>query len=104
MGFSNCPVCLVGVVETLGYVELKEGPLEFQYGRLPLTKKATIIIGMCSRGPCQYVGMGAVPESPTVAKRILRDLILSLEKKTVKAITQFRAHESSTNDSTITSS
>lgn len=80
--FGNCPVCLVGIVEPVGYVELKEGPLEFKLGQFPPTNKATITVGMCSREPCQHVGMGAVPESRTQAKILLRDLILSLEKRT----------------------
>lgn len=71
MKFSNCPVCLVGIVKPVGYVELKEGPLEFKLGQLPPTKKAAITI----------VGIGAAPESPTLAKSLLRDLILSLEKR-----------------------
>jgi hypothetical protein len=75
--FSGLPG---SVVEPLSYVELKKGLLEFKLGRLPPIK-AAIIIGMGSRGACQYVGMGAALESPTVAKRILRDLILSLENR-----------------------
>lgn len=79
---SNCPVCLVGIVEPIGYVELKEGPLEFKLGQFPPTKKETITIAMCSRESCQHVSMGAAPESLTPAKRLLKDLILSLEKRT----------------------
>ncbi|MDQ0875901.1 hypothetical protein QFZ77_004560 [Paenibacillus sp. V4I3] len=55
---SNCPVCLVGIVEPIGYVELKEGPLEFKLGQFPPTKKETIPIAMCSRESCQHVSMG----------------------------------------------
>ncbi|MDR6550371.1 hypothetical protein [Paenibacillus qinlingensis] len=60
---SNCPVCMAGVVEPVGYIELKEGPLEFNIGRFKLTNKAAIVIGKCSRGNCQYVGMEATLES-----------------------------------------
>ncbi|KQX68936.1 hypothetical protein ASD40_00030 [Paenibacillus sp. Root444D2] len=79
---SNCPVCLVGIVEPIGYVELKEGPLEFKLCQFPPAKKETITIGICSRKSCQHINMGAVPESLTPAKNLLKELILSLEKRT----------------------
>ncbi|WP_240421175.1 hypothetical protein [Paenibacillus periandrae] len=85
MNLSNCPVCLVGVVEPFGYIELKEGPLEFKLGRFQLAKKMAITIWMCNREQCQHVGTGATREYPTLAKSLLRELILSLEKRTNKS-------------------
>lgn len=82
MDSRNCPVCLVGVVEPVGYFELKEGPLEFKLDHSPPTNKATITIGLCNTETCQYIGTGAVPESLTQAKRLLKDLILSLGQRT----------------------
>ncbi|KRF13572.1 hypothetical protein ASG93_13700 [Paenibacillus sp. Soil787] len=80
MNICNCPVCLVGVVKPFGYIELKEGPLEFKLSRFPPDKKTAITIGICSREPCQHIGMGATKKSTTLAKSLLRELVLSLEK------------------------
>ncbi|CAM4514688.1 hypothetical protein FHS16_005986 [Paenibacillus endophyticus] len=67
----NCPVCLTGVVEPVGYIELKEGPLEFCFGRYPLTNKVAILIGLCSRGNCQYIGLETASESLVNAKSLI---------------------------------
>ncbi|MDR6554844.1 hypothetical protein J2736_006075 [Paenibacillus qinlingensis] len=80
MGVCNCPVCQVGVVENVGYIELKEGPLEFKFSQFPPAEKAAITIGICSRGSCQYVGMGATPESRSLARSCVSDLFLSMAK------------------------
>ncbi|WP_240421180.1 hypothetical protein [Paenibacillus periandrae] len=82
MSSRNCPVCQVGVVEPVGYFELKEGPLEFTLDHFPPSNKATITIGLCNREPCQYVGTGTAPESLNPAKKLLKDLILSLDQRT----------------------
>jgi hypothetical protein len=96
---SNCPVCLIGVVEPIGYVELKEGPLEFKTGRVPPSNKSAITITMCSDETCKHVGMGTDQGSLTQGKRLLRELILSLQKRS-QTISQSPIKETHINDVT----
>lgn len=81
MSPSHCPVCLIGVVESIGYVELIEGPLEFKTGRVPPSNQSVITIWKCSNEICNHVGMGTDQGSLTQGKRLLRELILSLQKR-----------------------
>jgi hypothetical protein len=71
----NCPICHVGVVEIVGYIELKQGPLEFKLSKWPPEETPALAVKMCSREPCDYVRIGAAPKSHTLAKRMLRDFM-----------------------------
>lgn len=82
MSSRNCPVCLVGVVETVGYFEIKEGPLEFNLNPSHPTNETTITIGLCNSENCQYIGSGTAPDAFSPAKQLLKDLILSLDQRT----------------------
>lgn len=76
----NCPKCLNGVVEVIGYMELKEGPIEFVFAKLIPEEMPAVTVELCSRTPCDYVTIGAAPESLSLAKRILKDKVLAHRK------------------------
>jgi hypothetical protein len=57
----NCPECHYGMLETLGYVEVKAGPLEFK---------------MTHNVPDEVpANLRAAPESLSLAKRTVRDIV-----------------------------
>ncbi|QHT61196.1 hypothetical protein GXP70_15340 [Paenibacillus lycopersici] len=67
---SNCPQCGVGVIEQIGYIEIKQGPIEIVLKpELPDRAIPAITIKLCSRGPCTYMEWGAAPESFTLSKK-----------------------------------
>lgn len=72
---NNCPLCHVGVLEIIGYIELRQGPLEFKFSMWPPENAPALTVKMCSRQPCDYVDLGAAPKSHTLAKRLLRDFM-----------------------------
>lgn len=65
----------MGVLETVGYVELQQGPLKFNFSMWPPENIPAITLKMCSREPCDYVDIGAAPKSQTLAKRLMRDFM-----------------------------
>lgn len=70
-----CPKCRSGVLETLGYVELKEGPLQLTLSRFTPSKIPALEIRVCSKDPCGMVEIEAAPESLTLAKRSMREAL-----------------------------
>ncbi len=69
----NCPNCEVGIMELIGYIPLKAGPLELVFDRFPPHDAPALTVSLCSREPCEHAAIGAAPKSLSLAKRLLRD-------------------------------
>lgn len=72
-GYS-CPCCGSGVMETVGYLELKSGPINFVFScSIPdPVSTTTIQMLICSLDDCGYTHMRAAPGSLSHAKHELR--------------------------------
>lgn len=71
----NCPKCHHGMLENIGYVELKGGPLELKTVQYVPDNVPAIMVYLCSREPCDHVNLRAAPESLSLAKSNVRDLV-----------------------------
>lgn len=70
----NCPRCKSGVMESVGYIELKPGPLQIRINEIPDNTPA-LDIRVCSKDSCGYAYMEAAPASLSLAKRNNRDIL-----------------------------
>ncbi|MEB8638315.1 hypothetical protein P4H32_32325 [Bacillus cereus] len=77
----NCPNCFTGVLETVGFIELKTGVLEIQLTPFIPDNTAALGIKICSKDLCGYVKLEAAPASLSLAKRTLRDAIYAKHRK-----------------------
>ena len=66
----NCPQCGIGVLETIGYIELDENKTAFTYSKFPPAQKPSLVISLCSRG-CEYVDIKAAPDALYLARKRL---------------------------------
>lgn len=72
---NNCPQCHTGVLESVGYIELKPGPLQLQIGSFIPDQTPALNIRICSKDHCGYVHVEAAPASLSLAKRNIRDIL-----------------------------
>lgn len=70
----NCPKCMTGILECVGYFEIKEGPVQFHLSRLLPEHTPAIGVNVCSKDHCGHVGFEAAPESLSLARRNFRDM------------------------------
>lgn len=67
---NACPHCGSGILESVGFISLQPGSLNF-YHSLP-KYQPTIQILICSLDECGYTQMLAAPGSLSYAKNVLR--------------------------------
>ncbi|MDF2651437.1 MAG: hypothetical protein K0Q73_7242 [Paenibacillus sp.] len=77
----NCPACIAGVLEAVGYVELKTGTLQIQLTPFVPENTAALIIKICSKDLCGHVKLEAAPASLSLAKSTLRDALYAKRRK-----------------------
>jgi hypothetical protein len=70
-----CPKCQAGVLEPLGYIELKEGTLQLTLSQFTPPNIPALEIRICSKDPCGNVEIEAAPGSLTLAKRLRREAL-----------------------------
>lgn len=58
---NNCPECKTGVMESLGYMEVKAGPVSIHLGRDAPPNEPAINILMCSKEICGCIHFEGSP-------------------------------------------
>ncbi|WP_141505066.1 hypothetical protein [Paenibacillus luteus] len=79
---NNCPECKTGVMEPIGFFEVKSGPMSLYFGRDAPDNQPAINMLMCSKEICGCIRFAGVPGT----LRIVNELRRSIQKKEIYAI------------------
>lgn len=79
---NNCPECRTGVMEPIGFIEVKPGPMSLYFGRDAPENQPVIKMLMCSKEICGCIRFSGAPGT----LRIVNELRRSIQNKEVYAI------------------
>jgi hypothetical protein len=71
---NNCPECKTGVMEPLGYIEVKTGPVTIHFGSEAPSNEPAIAILMCSKEICGCVHFEGSPGTLRFVNELRRSM------------------------------